>query len=102
MIDPVTQLTVPVSLAEAFLLAKDKGAVAVWADSAYGFPTEYEVLANKFYTQLFVGKLSVGEAAKEAIREGFLYPGIDEKAISMDLVATIIYFGDPAVKLATP
>jgi hypothetical protein len=92
----------PASLAESFLLAYDRGAIAVWADSAYGQPSQYNILAEKFYDFLLRNEQTIGEAAKNALSEAWYNPGTDVSGITRDLIYTVIFLGDPATRLMRP
>lgn len=77
------------SIAESFLIAPEKGAVAVFAASSIGYPSEHDPLANALYGVLFQEDgITLGEAVTKA-KEG----------LPDDVVQTFILFGDPATRL---
>lgn len=76
------------SIAESFLIAPEKGAVAVFAASSIGYPSEHDPLANALYGVLFQDGMTLGEAVTKA-KEG----------LPDDVVQTFIFFGDPATRL---
>ncbi|MBI5194233.1 MAG: hypothetical protein HZA08_12455 [Nitrospirae bacterium] len=87
------------SIAESFLMTPEKGAVAVWAASAIGYPSEHDPLAGALYDIVFNQEnLTLGEAVTKAKEVVFLSreipPGDD-----IDVVQTFIFFGDPATRL---
>lgn len=82
------------SIAEAFLLAQDKGAVAVFAASAIGYPSEHDPLAQELYGILFSQDITLGEAVTKAKEAAYIKGEIME-----DVVQTFIFFGDPAARL---
>ena len=86
------------SIAEAFLLAPEKGALAVFAASAIGYASEHDSLAEALYNEIFKekGVTVLGDAvlrAKEVFSTG---KSEDEYK---DVVQTFIFFGDPATRL---
>ena len=84
------------SVAEAFLLAQDKGAVAVFAASSIGYPSEHDPLAKSLYSTLYNANMdaTLGEAVTKAKEDMY-----KNNEISEDVVETFIFFGDPATKL---
>ncbi len=77
------------SLAEALLLSKNGGAVAVWASSGLTQP-EPQVQIDKSAVSLLVGHhLSLGDAVKKA----------KSTITDMDARRTYILFGDPLLRL---
>ncbi|OHB72489.1 MAG: hypothetical protein A2W17_04360 [Planctomycetes bacterium RBG_16_41_13] len=82
------------SIAEAFLLAHDKGAVAVFAASPWGYLSDHDPLAQELYKVLFSENITLGDAVTKAKSEAFTKDEIME-----DVVQTFIFFGDPATRL---
>lgn len=82
------------SIAESFLLAPGKGAVAVFAASAIGYPSEHDPLAQELYGILFSQDTLLGEAVTKAKEAAYTKGEIME-----DVVQTFIFFGDPATRL---
>jgi hypothetical protein len=83
------------SLAEAFLKADGKGAIAMWAPSGLGYTSEHEILANELFNRLFqdneteLGSLTT--LAKIAAVTNF--------GISTDSLEMFTLFGDPNLRL---
>jgi hypothetical protein len=79
------------SLAEAFLKADNKGAIAVFAPTGLGYTFEHQRLADELFKRLFqnqeteLGPLTT--AAKISAR------------ITGDSVETFTLFGDPSLRL---
>lgn len=82
------------SIAESFLLAPGKGAMAVFAASAIGYPSEHDPLAQELYGILFSQEITLGEAVTKAKEAAYTKGEIME-----DVVETFIFFGDPATRL---
>jgi hypothetical protein len=83
------------SMAEAFLRAENKGAVAVWAPTWLDFPSGHRTLIGDFYNNLFVNDIyPVGQAA-DAAKLSIHGKNPDWKT----LVQTFVLFGDPAMSL---
>jgi hypothetical protein len=103
-----TEPPVPVSMAEAFLLEKDKGAVAVWAASALGFPSDHEVLGQALFQAIFSEKRYVlGDALLRAMEVSLSGVNcLDDPQdvctvmFPTDVFSTFVFFGDPAMGLA--
>ena len=95
-VDPITKEVVKQypSIAEAFLLAQDKGALAVFAASAIGYPSEHDPFAKSLYSTLFNEDVTLGEAVTKAKEDVY-----KKNEISEDVVQTFIFFGDPATRL---
>ena len=82
------------SIAESFLMADNKGAVAVWAPGAIGYPSEHDPLASALYTLIFnEDKVVLGDAVTEAKKRAY------DNYIPDDVIQTFIFFGDPATRL---
>ena len=84
------------SLAEEFVRAENKGAVACLAPTGLGFTSEHEVLANKMFNLLFTEGINVaGNLVTSAKIAAFT------EIQASDLVETFVLFGDPATELQT-
>jgi len=82
------------SIAEEFLRAEDKGAVAVFAPAGLGYTSEHAILAKYLFSNLFSDShkdlgVSTTEAKISAYADG----------VSPSIVETYILFGDPALRL---
>lgn len=93
-VQPDEVVSVNPSLAESFLLAQNKGAVAVFAASAWGYPSEHGPLATELYAILFSQDVALGEAVTKAKENTY-----NNREIMEDVVQTFIFFGDPATRL---
>ena len=82
------------SIAEAFLLARDKGALAFLGGSPWGYLSDHDPLARKLYNIIFSEDITLGEAVTKAKAEAYTKGEIME-----DVVQTFIFFGDPATRL---
>ncbi|MCX5895536.1 MAG: C25 family cysteine peptidase, partial [Proteobacteria bacterium] len=85
------------SLAEEFVRAQDKGAIACFAPTGLGFTSEHEVLANKIFTLIFIDGYNVAGS--------ILYTGkinTYNELNSVDVVEMFTLFGDPATMLNVP
>lgn len=82
------------SMAEEFLVAENKGAVACFASTSSGYPSEHQVLGRQIFSGLFsdntteIGPLLIGAKIQA-------YQSI----YSRDLIETFTLFGDPALQL---
>lgn len=83
-----------ISISEAFLLARNKGAVAVFAASSWGYLSDHDPLARELYDTIFREDVTLGEAVRKAKTKAYL-----NKEIMEDAVQTFIFFGDPATRL---
>lgn len=92
------------SIAESFLLSQERGAVAVFAASSFGYPTDHALLAQELYGKIFEDGITLGEVVTKA-RETACNYGMDVdgsyrcNGINDDVVETFIFFGDPATRL---
>ena len=84
------------SLAEEFVRAENKGAVACLAPTGLGFTSEHEVLANKMFNLLFTEGINV---AGNLVTSAKIAAYTEIQA--SDLVETFVLFGDPATELQT-
>lgn len=82
------------SIAEALLLARNKGAVAFFGASPWGYLSDHDPLARELYDIIFSEDITLGEAVSKAKAESYT-----RGAIMEDVVQTFIFFGDPATKL---
>jgi len=82
------------SISEAFLLARNKGAVAVFAASSWGYLSDHDPLARELYNTLLKEDVTLGEAVRKAKTAAYI-----NKEIMQDAVQTFIFFGDPATRL---
>ncbi len=82
------------SLAEEFVRAPNKGAIACFASTSSGYPSEHQVLAREVLSGLFSDNNTiVGSLITTAKIDAFL------KIYSRDIIATFTLFGDPALEL---
>ncbi|MCC7203174.1 MAG: hypothetical protein IT393_11015 [Nitrospirae bacterium] len=86
--------TLDPSIAEAFILARNKGAVAVLAPGSWGYLSDHDPLAQELYSIMLSENISLGEAVTRAKTKAYTNNNIME-----DAVQTFIFFGDPATKL---
>lgn len=82
------------SIAEAFLLSRDKGALAVFGASPWGYLSDHDPLARELYNIIFSEDITLGEAVTKAKAEAY-----KKGEIMDDVVQTFIFFGDPATRL---
>jgi len=87
-----------VSLAEAFLRLKDKGAVAVWASTGMGYASGHRVLMGEFYQAIFQGGEQVLGAATSVAK----IAAYNQNSGWGELVQTFVLFGDPATPFNYP
>ncbi len=83
------------SIAESFLLTADRGAVAVFAPSAIGYPSDHDSLAKILHEKIIGNRdIPIGVIVKNTLMEGYT-----QQKFSQDVVYTYILFGDPATVL---
>lgn len=82
------------AISETFLLARNKGAVAVFAASSWGYLSDHDPIARELYNTLLKEDVTLGEAVTKAKAEAYTKGEIME-----DVVQTFIFFGDPATRL---
>ena len=83
------------SLAEALLINKYGGAIAVWAPTSLGFPEGHRILMKHFYEQVFDHHQSrIGPATTAA-----QIATIVEDPRWLELGETYVLFGDPAMRI---
>ncbi len=86
-----------VCLAEEFIRYPDRGAIAMWAPSERGSPTQHMVMNHLFSRNIYEDGLTrLGEATLFTKIEFMLSQRYQ------DLINQYIFFGDPAVELAFP
>ena len=91
-------LKTDVSVAEALLRLKDRGAVAVWASTGLGYPGDHQVLMGEFYETIFQdGEHALGAATNAAKVAAYTQSGS-----CGELVQTFTLFGDPATQFYHP
>jgi hypothetical protein len=87
-----------IPLAEAFLNAANKGAVAVWSPTGLGYTFEHDHLVRGLFDAVFRQHDTVlGSAIWRAQFSAFANFGVSE-----DTLQTFVLFGDPATRLAIP
>jgi len=87
------------SLAEEFVRAPKKGAIACLAPTGIGYPSDHEVLAEKLFNRLFTDHDNIaGSATYTAKIQAY------GQQPSQDILETFTFFGDPAteLKLSSP
>jgi len=82
------------SLAEEFVRAKNKGAIACLAPTGLGFPSDHAVLSEKLFNRLFTERDNIaGSAVYTAKINAYA------QQPSLDILETFTFFGDPATEL---
>jgi hypothetical protein len=82
------------SLAEEFVVAPGKGAVATFSPSGLGYLWEHEILGNEIFSAIFKeGKSLFGVIAIQAKMDAYA------KGASEDILRTFTLLGDPAARL---
>ena len=82
------------SLAEEFVRAKNKGAIACLAPTGIGFPSDHEALSEKLFNRLFTDHDNIaGSAVYTAKINAYA------QQPSRDILETFTFFGDPATEL---
>lgn len=87
-----------VPLAEAFMNAVDKGAIAAWSPTGLGFTFEHDFLSE----ELFDGILNEGDRILGSATSRAKIAAFSRFGISVDNLETFVLFGDPATALAVP
>ena len=82
------------SLAEDFLRVENRGAIACFAPTALGYPSEHSVLARKIFSGLFEEENKIVGSLITAAKIS-TYQQIN----SRDIIETFTLFGDPATEL---
>ena len=88
-----------VSVAEALLRLKDRGAVAVWASTGLGYPSGHQALMREFYEAIFQGRERVSLGAATSAAKIAAYT---QNSSWGELVQTFVLFGDPATPFYYP
>ncbi len=83
------------SLAEAFLKANGKGAIAMWAPSGLGYTNEHEILANELFQRLFQDN----ETELGSLTTLAKIAAVTKYGISTDNLEMFTLFGDPNLQL---
>lgn len=83
------------SLAEVFLKADGKGAIAMWAPSGLGYTDEHEILANELFKRLFQDK----ETELGSLTTLTKIAAVTHFGISPDNLKMFTLFGDPGLRL---
>jgi hypothetical protein len=84
------------SLAEEFVRAENKGAVACLAPTGLGFTSQHEALAKNIFNNLFVkGDNIAGLLITQSKIDAY------DVTKAADIVETFVLFGDPATELKT-
>jgi hypothetical protein len=82
------------SLAEEFLRAQNKGAIAGLASTSLGYTSEHEVLATKIFNRIFIdGDTGIGSVVYTGKINAY------NQTLSTDIIETFTLFGDPATEL---
>lgn len=85
-----------ISLAEEFLRQDNKGAIAVFASTGLGYPSEHNILSQELFGTIFNKGINIfGSATTQAKISAF------SNGASGDILETFILFGDPAAELNT-
>ena len=85
-------------MAEEFLRQQRKGAVAVWAPTSLGFPSDHQLLMGEFYKAIFQGgQYILGAATTTAKLKAYA-----QSSLVGELVETYVLFGEPALQLGKP
>jgi hypothetical protein len=81
------------SLAEEFLRAQNKGAIACLASTSLGYTSEHEVLATKIFNRIFIdGDTGIGSVVYTGKINAY------NQTLSTDIIETFTLFGDPATE----
>lgn len=84
-------------IGERFVMAEDKGAIAYFASSGYGFITALSQLGNHFYEEM--GGRSYGKGIGDILKTVYEKLQFDASVGLRELVQQTILQGDPAVKI---
>jgi PKD repeat protein len=86
------------AMAEEFLLRSNKGGIATWAPSSYGFPSVDTILLEKLYNALLIDNDTIfASAATTARVQAYVQQGF-----SPVLYEAFTFFGDPAASTILP
>jgi len=94
----LTDPEIEVVVAEAFLRLQDRGAVATWASTGYGYTSGHEALMGEFYETIFQD----GEHALGAATTAAKIASYNQSSSWDDLVQTFVLFGDPVTPFHNP
>jgi hypothetical protein len=87
-----------IPLAEAFVNAPNKGAIAAWSPTGLGFTFEHDLMAQELFDAIFnQGNHILGSVTTQAKVSAYSKFGI-----SVDNLETFVLFGDPAGNLSAP
>ena len=82
------------SLAEEFVRAQNKGAIACLASTSLGYTAEHEVLATKIFNRIYKeGDTAIGSVFYTGKINAY------NQILSTDIIETFTLFGDPATEL---
>ncbi len=82
------------SLAEEFVRSENRGAIACFAATSSGYPSEHQVLARQIFTHFFENRNNVvGSLVTAAKIDAY------NQVFSRDILETFTLFGDPATEL---
>jgi hypothetical protein len=85
-------------LAEEFLRAENKGAIAVWSPTGLGYPSGHRILVKELFKAIFAnGNRLLGSATTQAKIATYA-----QDSGWGDLVETFILFGDPVTEIGLP
>jgi len=82
------------SMAEEFLRLSNRRAVAIWASTSLGYPSDHRALLDSFYEAIFQDDVYALGAATTAAK-------IQNSSLE-ESVETFVLFGDPATPLGLP
>jgi hypothetical protein len=82
------------SISEAFVAAKDRGAIAAFSPSGLGYPSEHMILGNEIFSSVFRDNVwALGAITTQSKINAFA------NGVSEDVVRIFTLIGDPAVRL---
>ena len=91
IIDPYDE-----AFAEAVQRQPNGGAIGLWADSGFGYPSGQRLIMNELYDAFFQDELLALGASTEAAKLG----AYTQSTYWARMVETMLLFGDPATQLA--
>lgn len=95
-----SKLRTSTAVAEAFQRLQDRGAVAVWAPTALGYPSGHRTLMREFYDAIFQDDVyQNGLGATTTAAKIATYA---QSSFWSELVETFVLFGDPATQFGIP
>jgi len=86
------------SLAEEFLRAENRGAIAVWSPTGLGYPSGHRVLVKELFKAIFTNDDRVLGSATTQAKIATYTQGSGWG----DLLETFVLFGDPATEIGLP